>query len=112
MPKRQLPFTHISRTGGTTLTNCLHDAIPFPNVQQLLEQHSPLATNTEYRDPTAKYWKDFDAFLEDWASQKIIIDGVVRRKLSQWVQLADANGQLLTDDIGRFETLATDIPVY
>lgn len=59
-------------------------------------------------DPASAHWKGFDAFLEKWSAEEVRIDGVRRRKLSQWAQLADAEGHLLIDDVGRFETLAED----
>jgi hypothetical protein len=59
-------------------------------------------------DPDSEHWKQFDAFLESWSAQEVQIDGVARRRLSQWAQLVDAHGLLLTDDIGRFETFTQD----
>ena len=59
-------------------------------------------------DPAAKHWRDFDAFLENWCAQEVQIAGVPRRALSQWAQLVDADGVMLTDDIGRFESYNAD----
>lgn len=58
--------------------------------------------------PDTNHWRGFDAFLENWCAQEVQIDGVRRRQLSQWAQLVDADGVLLTDDIGRFENYTPD----
>jgi hypothetical protein len=139
-------FTHISRTGGVTITESLREQLP--DITNILGQHDSLVMarselgkthfqeafkfaivrnpwdrlmswytligkstqidEDEILDPESKYWKLFDSFLEKWSSEKIIIDGVKRRKLSQWAQLVDAEGQLLTNQIGRFETYQQD----
>jgi chondroitin 4-sulfotransferase 11 len=59
-------------------------------------------------DPDSAHWDGFDAFLESWSAEKIQVDGVTRLRLSQWGQLVDADGVLLADDLGRFETFAED----
>lgn len=59
-------------------------------------------------DPDSEHWKGFDAFLEKWSAQTTFIDGVSRPAMSQWAQLADAEGRLLVDELGRFETLDAD----
>lgn len=59
-------------------------------------------------EPAAKHWLGFDAFLENWCAQEVQIAGVPRRALSQWAQLVDADGVMLTDEIGRFESYAAD----
>jgi hypothetical protein len=60
-------------------------------------------------DPESDHWKDFDAFLESWSAEEFEVEGAVRRRLSQWAQLSDAEGTLLTDDIGRFESATEDL---
>ena len=141
-------FTHVSRTGGTAIVDCLRGSLP--DCKSILGQHAALAearavlgddfaqafkfafvrnpwdrfvswfaligqaTRTDetelarLADPESAHWKRFDAFLEKWAAKETQIDGVRRRELSQWAQLVDAEGVLLTDDFGRFESLAED----
>jgi chondroitin 4-sulfotransferase 11 len=141
-------FTHVSRTGGVAVANCLLGH--FPDARELIGQHEPLAAArpvlgtlfeesfkfafvrnpwerfvswyaligrasgpddadpSAVSDPDCAHWRGFDAFLEGWAEQEVYIGGVSRRRLSQWGQLADTDGVLLTDDIGRFETFADD----
>jgi hypothetical protein len=70
--------------------------------------HTPETEPASLVDPESEHWKGFDAFLENWSAETALIDGALRRRLGQWDQLADADGQLLTDDVGRFETLAED----
>lgn len=60
-------------------------------------------------DPDWEHWKNFDAFLESWSAEEFEFNGVIRRRLSQWAQLSDADGRLLTDDIGRFENAPQDL---
>lgn len=148
-PQKCVLFAHVSRTGGTTITNCLRRSLPDSNA--LLGQHAPLvaarpalgklfdesfkfafvrnpwdrfvswyaligkkkyATEEEPEamlvDPESEHWKGFDAYLEKWSAEEVQIDGVSRRRMSQWAQLVDADGKLLTDDFGRFETLVED----
>ena len=59
-------------------------------------------------DPSSDHWKGFDEFLEQWASETIEVEGVTFRTLSQWAQLSDLDGVLLTDDLGRFESIDAD----
>lgn len=142
-------FTHVSRTGGTTMSDCLLTLLP--DAKSLVGQHAPLAaarpvlgdlftqtfkfacvrnpwerfvswfaligqagqvqgmrSDARFVDPASDHWKGFDAFLENWSAKEMQIDGVPRRQFSQWAQLADRDGVLLTDDFGRFETLAAD----
>jgi hypothetical protein len=60
-------------------------------------------------DPESGHWTGFDAFLESWSAEECEVDGVVRRRLSQWAQLSDAKGSLITDDVGRFENAPEDL---
>ncbi|MGD8780929.1 MAG: sulfotransferase family 2 domain-containing protein [Ignavibacteria bacterium] len=142
-PKHRLLFTHISRTGGSTIRNYLLESLPDAN--EILGQHEPLAsaipilsrefyraykfafvrnpwerfvswyaligqsTGKLIADPVSEHWKGFDGFLESWSSEMILIDGVSRPKHSQWALLSDADGKLLTDDIGRFESFEEDV---
>lgn len=141
-------FTHVSRTGGAAMSNCLRAALP--DCQRLGSQHAPLAAArpllgerfdeafkfafvrnpwerfvswfallgraklapsadpSVLRDPESKHWKGFDAFLEKWSVQTMLIDGVSQPEMSQWAQLADGEGRLLADELGRFETLVAD----
>ena len=143
--QKRLLFIHVSRTGGTTLTDCLRRSLG--DSRSLLGQHDFLvaarpvlgaafdetfkfafvrnpwdrfvswyallgragkADPGPVHDPESPHWQGFDAFLESWSSKEVVIDGVVRRALSQWDQLSDTDGTLLTDDLGRFETFAQD----
>ncbi len=137
-------FTHVSRTGGAAITNCLYGH--FPDSRELIGQHAPLAaarpdlaalfdesfkfafvrnpwerfvswyallgraSRPSVADPDSAAWQGFDVFLGSWADQVVRLGPVSRRRLSQWRQLTDADGTLLTDDIGRFETFAEDAP--
>ena len=60
-------------------------------------------------DPDASHWTDFDAYLDAALKETWTIDGEERLVASQFHQLADAQGRLLTDDLGRFEILAEDL---
>ena len=60
-------------------------------------------------DPDSEHWADFDAFLETWAEESYEVDGKMRRRSSQWAQLADAEGGLLTDEVGRFEGIPAEL---
>lgn len=71
-------------------------------------QHAAKLEHSTLIDPNAKHWKGFDAFLESWCGAKIEFAGVQIRAMSQWAQLVDANGILLTDGLGRFENFAGD----
>ena len=146
--QKHLLFTHVSRTGGTTLTNCLSSLLP--DFRLLLGQHEPLAAarpilgkhfeqsfkfafvrnpwerfvswyaligqapqateidKATVLDPESSHWKNFDSFLENWCKAEVLIDGAIRRRLSQWAQLTDAQGTLLVDDFGRFENFEKD----
>lgn len=146
--KGHVLFTHISRTGGTTIDNCMRRLLP--DSRTIVGQHAPLfsarallgerfeqvykfafvrnpwdrfvswyaliarakygddSTHAALIDPHAAHWQGFDAFLETWCAQQTSIAGVRHRSLSQWAQLVDADGVLLTDDLGRFETYAED----
>ena len=141
----QLLFTHVSRTGGTPITDCIfgldRDVMPILGQHDALAAARPilgdefdtafkfafvrnpwdrfvswyaligqvtrqLATDCEdLANPKSEHWKQFDDFLESWSCQEIEIDGIRRRRLSQWAQLTDAKERLLVDDFGRFETL-------
>ncbi len=57
-------------------------------------------------DPSSDHWKQFDQFLDSCSKLEIQIDGVPRKELSQWAQLTGRNGQLLVDEVGRFESFA------
>jgi chondroitin 4-sulfotransferase 11 len=61
-------------------------------------------------DPDASHWKEFDAYLDETLVRKCSIDGEQRLELSQFHQLADSQGKLLIDGLGRFESLAEDMP--
>ncbi len=146
--KSQVLFAHISRTGGTTIDNCMRRLLP--DSRTIVGQHAPLfaarkllgerfdhaykfafvrnpwdrfvswyalITQTKHAnaltraaliDPASTHWRGFDAFLETWCAQEVKIAGVPVRQLSQWGQLVDADGILLTDAIGRFETYTAD----
>jgi len=141
--ERGILFTHVSRTGGTAITECLRRELP--NLVDLLGQHAPLLLakpilgstfqdafkfaivrnpwdrfvswyaligktqlGDTIADPDHAHWQAFDDFLEKWAADQYEVDGVRRRSLSQWAQLSDLEGKLLTDNIGRFETLNDD----
>ena len=145
----QFLFTHISRTGGVSITACLLQY--FKDAKELLWQHAPLAMAQEklgskfdslYKfafvrnpwnrfvswyaligqsieqdeakksaisSPDHPHWTKFDAFLDNWSCEKIYIGDVVHPQLSQWAQLVDQEGTLLTDYIGRFESFNKDI---
>lgn len=60
-------------------------------------------------DPDAAHWREFEGFLDELLAERCIVDGVERRRFNQFHQLADAEGHLLCDRVGRFETLATDV---
>jgi hypothetical protein len=146
--QKKLLFTHVSRTGGTTIGRCLRHVLA--DSESLLGQHEPLAaarpilgarfddlfkfafvrnpwdrfvswyalialaTNDRPEpgaasvDPDTEHWRGFDAFLEDWSAETMQIEGVTRRRMSQWAQLSDSDGALLTDDYGRFENFGAD----
>ena len=141
-------FTHVSRTGGMAIDNCMRRLAP--DSRTIVGQHAPLfaarpllghrfdqtykfafvrnpwdrfvswfamMTNAQYAsqldrstliDPDAKHWQGFDAYLESWCQQKIEFAGVQIQSMSQWAQLSDADGVLLTDGLGRFENYAAD----
>ncbi len=69
---------------------------------------APGADPSVLNDPESEHWKGFDAFLEKWSAQTMLNDGVSRPVMSQWAQLADAEGRLLANELGRFETLVAD----
>lgn len=62
----------------------------------------------EIMDPSTLHWKQFDQFLNCWSKLEINIDGVPRKELSQWAQLTGRDGQLLVDEVGRFESFMDD----
>jgi chondroitin 4-sulfotransferase 11 len=59
-------------------------------------------------DPDSPHWHEFDAYLDAVLKETCTIDGAERLVMSQFHQLADAEEQLLTNDVGRFETLTDD----
>lgn len=71
-------------------------------------KHAAQTDRAMFIDPESEHWKGFDAFLELWSAEEVLMDGVVRHRLSQWAQLVDGEGKLLTDDFGRFETFVED----
>jgi len=85
---------------------------------RLVSWYAYLAAVTFARDldkksqsaPDAAHWKEFDAYLDVALRETCRIDGEERLMLSQFHQLADAEGQLLVDGLGRFENLADDVP--
>lgn len=147
--KGQVLFTHVSRTAGMSIAECLRRALP--DSRDLLTQHDFLAAarplipmefdnmfkfamvrnpwerfvswyaligqtrfgnevdHSTLIDPEWEHWDGFDAFLESWSAEKFELDGVARLRLSQWAQLSDVEGRLLTDDIGRFENAPRDL---
>lgn len=145
-------FCRISRTGGTSVSDCLQRSMPDAHQLLGLDQHEFLesarttlgveafenafkfafvrnpwdrfvswyamiarATLVNHHclerlaDPVNDHWNSFDSFLDNWSGETVQIDGVPRPKLSQSAQLSDAGGKILTDEIGRFESLAEDI---
>lgn len=141
-------FTHISRTGGTTIRAALKQGLP--DSRSILGQHASLAEarpvlgeafnrafkfaivrnpwerfvswyallgqpignekeRREQMEPDHPHWKGFDAFLESWSQEMAVIDGIKRPALSQSGQLCDREDRLLTDHVGRFEALETEI---
>lgn len=59
-------------------------------------------------DPDSTHWREFDAFLESWLGETVIIDGRVRCKLSQWAQIVNASDEILVEKICRFESISDD----
>ena len=62
-----------------------------------------------HSDPQAQHWNEFDAYLDSALKETCMIDGVERLVMSQFHQLADAQGLLLTNELGRFESLSDDV---
>lgn len=58
--------------------------------------------------PDSPHWKGFDEFLEKASLQKVESFRGDWLSFSQWLQLTDEEGNLLVNDIGRFENYAQD----
>ncbi|ADZ89715.1 sulfotransferase family 2 domain-containing protein [Marinomonas mediterranea] len=146
-------FCHVSRTGGTSLTE--HIKRHVKDVEQVRLQHLSMKEGkailgeefdtffkfTLVRNPWERlvswyalmalsdasfdlnsaalnalpdspHWRKFDEFLEAVSTQKIGGCRGNRLVFSQWQQLIDDDGNLLVDEIGRFENYAQDIPKF
>ncbi len=58
--------------------------------------------------PSSSHWRNFDKFLEQAVTKHTDVDGELRLEFSQFHQLADGDGNLLVDDLGRFENYSAD----
>ncbi len=146
--QQQWLFTHVSRTGGTSISDALRQACL--DTRSLLAQHTNLVDartllgekfepcfrfafvrnpwerfvswyamigatlartrgDDGYRnEPNHAHWLGFPAFLRRWSAERMTVDGRDQPRHSQWAQLSDANDQLLTHTIGRFEDFANE----
>ncbi len=60
-------------------------------------------------DPDVPHWQNFDAYLDQILNATMIVDDVERPVMSQFHQLSDSKGTLLTDGLARFENFADDV---
>lgn len=76
----------------------------------LLAIGAPVRNPDEQPDwePDSPHWQKFDEFLEQASTQTIPDFRGDWLDYSQWLQLVDDEGNLLVDDIGRFENYAAD----
>lgn len=151
--QRNFLFCHVSRTGGTSLSEhikkhvkdaqhvhlqhlSMHEAktilgsefdtfFKFAMVrnpwERLVSWYALMAlSNVSFNQnnaalnvlPDSPHWQRFDEFLEKAATQKVNKFRGDWLDYSQWQQLTDEEGNLLVDEIGRFENYAQDIQKF
>lgn len=58
--------------------------------------------------PDSPHWQNFDQFLEEACEKKVERFRCDWLNFSQWLQLTDHEGNLLVDEVGRFENYQQD----